>query len=78
MWEPDGMGTVRYKAWWDASSYPNTSIGEGIGKVHSGGAVISAAGGKVSFMPYKKFQEEEENNPAKSLLWWNPSSANGC
>ena len=59
------MGTVRYKAWWDASSYPNTSIGEGIGKVHSGGAVISAAGGRVSFMPYKKFPGGGEQSGQK-------------
>jgi prepilin-type N-terminal cleavage/methylation domain-containing protein len=76
MWEPDDLGPAVYMAWWDSSSYPNTSIGEGIGKVHGGGAIISAVGGNVSFMPYKRFQDEEKN-PKKNLLWWNPSSSDG-
>lgn len=76
MWEPDDKGPSRYMAWWDACSYPDTSIGEGIGKVHGGGAVISAVGGNVAFMPYQRFRDEEIK-PSKSFLWWNPGSANG-
>jgi prepilin-type N-terminal cleavage/methylation domain-containing protein len=76
MWEPDDKGPSYYKAWWDSSSFPETAGGEGIGKVHGGGAVISAVGGNVSYMSYSKFQQEEQN-PGKSLLWWNPSSATG-
>jgi prepilin-type N-terminal cleavage/methylation domain-containing protein len=76
MWEPDDKGPSFYKSWWDACSYPDTSSGEGIGKVHGGGAVISAVGGNVAFMPYSKFQDEERT-AGKSLLWWNPNSPNG-
>jgi prepilin-type N-terminal cleavage/methylation domain-containing protein len=76
MWEPDDLGPARPAAWWDASSYPDTSIGEGIGRVHGGGAVISAVSGNVAFMPYSRFQDEEKKT-TKSLLWWNPDSANG-
>ncbi len=76
MWEPDDLGQTHKEAWWDASSFPNTLIGEGIGKVHGGGAIISAVGGHVSFMPYKRFQDEEKSS-SKNLLWWNPTSANG-
>jgi prepilin-type N-terminal cleavage/methylation domain-containing protein len=76
MWEPDDMGPSRYKAWWDASSFPDTSIGEGIGKVHGKGAIISAVGGNVSFMPYSGF-EKAEKDTQKNLLWWNPKSSDG-
>jgi len=76
MWEPQDLGPTYYKAWWDASSYPETSHGEGLGMVHGNGAVISAVGGNVSFMPYQRFVDEE-NNPARNLLWWNPDSADG-
>jgi prepilin-type N-terminal cleavage/methylation domain-containing protein len=76
MWEPQDLGPSRPAAWWDACSYPNTSIGEGIGTVHGSGAIISAVGGNVSFLPYKKFQDEEKDLN-KNLLWWNPNSRDG-
>jgi prepilin-type N-terminal cleavage/methylation domain-containing protein len=76
MWEPQDMAKQFYASWWDASSYPNTDIGEGIGQVHSGGAVISAVGGNVEFMPYNKFVQAE-HDPKKNLLWWNPSTPDG-
>ena len=76
MWEPQDLGPGYYKAWWDSSSYPETTGGEGLGTVHGDGGVISAVGGNVSFMPYKRFVDEE-HNPAKNFLWWNPGSQNG-
>lgn len=74
MWEPQDTNTVA--AWWDASSFPNTSKGEGLGTVHGKGGIISAVGGNVSFMQYSRFVDEE-NNPTKNLLWWNPSTTDG-
>ena len=76
MWEADDKGPSYYMAWWDACSFPDTASGEGLGKVHGGGAVISAVGGNVSFMRYQTFLAEEKN-PAKNLLWWSPSSKSG-
>jgi hypothetical protein len=77
MWEPDDKGASGnlYKHWWDACSFPDVN-GEGIGKVHSGGAVISAVGGNVSFMKFEKFAEESLN-PQKNLCWWAPNTADG-
>ena len=47
MWEPDDEPIKFPYSWWDASSFPDTSNGEGIGRVHAGGAVISSVGGNV-------------------------------
>ena len=68
MWEPDDLGPAAPKSWWDASSDPS-SKGEGIGRVHGGGAVISAVGGNVSFMAFKKF-DDEASSQRPNLLWW--------
>jgi prepilin-type N-terminal cleavage/methylation domain-containing protein len=76
MWEPQDLGAAFPCAWWDASSYPNTDIGEGIGTVHGKGAIISAVGGNVSFMPQQQF-EDIEYAPYRNLLWWNPDSSDG-
>ena len=80
MWEPQdldpSLGPNNYKAWWDSSSYPNTAGGEGLGTVHGNGGIISAVGGNVSFMLFQRFVDEE-NNPAKNLLWWDPSTPDG-
>jgi prepilin-type N-terminal cleavage/methylation domain-containing protein len=69
MWEPDDEPVKFPYSWWDASSFPDTTNGEGIGRVHSRGAVISSVGGNVSFMRFEKFREEELK-PRKNLLWW--------
>jgi len=69
MWEPDDLGTAAPRSWWDASSDP-TSLGEGIGRVHGGGAVISSVGGNVAFMPLNKFGDEARNRRPNLLWWW--------
>jgi len=80
-WEPDEnlirpstgqpIGGFAYN---DASSFPDR--GEGVGRLHTKGAIILAVGGHVQFISFKQF-ETEQNNPAKGLLWWSPWSANG-
>jgi len=74
LWEPDDPGAKNPVVWWDACSYPDK--GEGLGRVHGSGAVISAVGGNVQFLPLKAF-ESEQANPQKNLLWWSPDSKNG-
>jgi prepilin-type N-terminal cleavage/methylation domain-containing protein len=74
MWEPDDPGPKNPVVWWDASSFPDK--GEGIGRVHGLGAVISAVGGNVEFLAFKKFNTEQAN-PQKNLLWWSPDSKDG-
>ena len=74
MWEPDDPGPKNPVVWWDASSFPDK--GEGLGRVHGSGAVISAVGGNVEFLAFKKFNTEQENRQ-KNLLWWSPDSRDG-
>jgi prepilin-type N-terminal cleavage/methylation domain-containing protein len=79
MWEPDennlnGGVPIGAFAYNDASSYPDR--GEGVGHWHQSGAVILAVGGHVNFITFKQFTDEQ-NNPQKGLLWWNPKSSNG-
>ncbi len=74
LWEPDDPGPKNPVVWWDASSFPDK--GEGIGRVHGSGAVISALGGNVEFLAFKKFNTEQ-SNPEKNLIWWSPDSKNG-
>ncbi len=75
-WEPDetmGNPPIGAFAYNDASSYPN--VNEGVGKLHTSGAVIRAVGTHVEFIRFKKFNDEQ-NRPGKGLLWWAPT-ANG-
>jgi hypothetical protein len=44
--------------------------------VHGSGAVISAVGGNVEFLAFKKFNTEQANRE-KNLLWWSPDSKDG-
>jgi prepilin-type N-terminal cleavage/methylation domain-containing protein len=71
-WEPDetlgGIGAFAYN---DASSYPDRN--EGVGKLHTSGAVIRAIGTHVNFIKFKQFTDEQ-NRPNKGLLWWGPDS----
>ena len=70
MWEPDDLGVAAApKSWWDACSDP-TATGEGIGRVHGGGAVISSVAGNVSFMPFKQFADEAYGTRPNLLWWW--------
>jgi prepilin-type N-terminal cleavage/methylation domain-containing protein len=80
LWEPDEnlinngapVGAFAYN---DASSYPDR--GEGVGHLHQSGATISAVGGHALFIKNSTFVEEQ-GNPNKGLLWWNPfNSSNG-
>ncbi len=80
-WEPDEnlvnpntgqqIGAFAYN---DASSYPNA--GEGVGRLHTSGAVVQAVGGHVQFITIKQFTTEQ-NNPRKGLLWWSPWTSDG-
>lgn len=74
-WEPDEtLGGIGAFAFNDASSFPDRN--EGVGKLHMSGAIIQALGGHVQFITFKQFQNEQVN-PRKNLLWWNPKTANG-
>jgi prepilin-type N-terminal cleavage/methylation domain-containing protein len=78
-WEPDenlGNPPIGAFAYNDASSFPDRN--EGVGRLHTSGAVVRAVGGHVLFIQFKQFMNEQTNSPnAKGLLWWNPWSANG-
>ncbi len=76
-WEPDetlGTPPIGAFAYNDASSYPDRN--EGVGKLHTSGAIIRAVGAHVQFISFKQFQTEQ-NNRLKGLLWWNPKTADG-
>ncbi len=79
-WEPDEkkvnpntgavIGSFAYN---DASSFPDR--GEGVGKWHVKGAVITAFGGHVDFIKFERFEGEQLAMPG--LLWCNPGKSNG-
>jgi prepilin-type N-terminal cleavage/methylation domain-containing protein len=76
-WEPDeklGNPPIGAFAYNDASSFPN--VNEGVGRLHTSGAIVRAVGAHVTFISFKQF-DIEQKNPKKGLLWWNPKSANG-
>ena len=76
-WEPDenlGSPPIGAFAYNDASSFPDRN--EGVGRLHTSGAIVQAVGGHVQFIKFTQFVAEQ-NNPRKGLLWWNPWSANG-
>ena len=76
-WEPDenlGNPPIGAFAYNDASSYPDRN--EGVGRLHSKGAVVLAVGGHVQFITFKQFGTEQ-TKPGKGLLWWSPFSADG-
>ncbi len=72
LWEPDTK--INPNAYNDAANYPNNT--EGIGRLHIKGANILAVGGSASFIKFEIFQNEQVD-PKKNLLWWNPRTANG-
>ena len=81
-WEPDenlGSPPIGAFAFNDASSFPDRN--EGVGRLHTKGAIIQALGGHVEFITFKKFTEEQNyvSTPAqmKGLLWWASDSASG-
>lgn len=67
-WEPDetlgGIGAFAYN---DASSFPDRN--EGVGRLHTSGAIIQALAGHVQFITFKQFQDEQVK-PGQGLLWW--------
>ncbi|HWH71405.1 MAG TPA: prepilin-type N-terminal cleavage/methylation domain-containing protein [Candidatus Sulfotelmatobacter sp.] len=70
-WEPDetlnGIGAFAYN---DASSYPNRN--EGVGRLHTSGAIVQAIAGHVQFVTFKQFEYEKTNSSKgpMPLLWW--------
>ena len=78
-WEPDenlGNPPIGAFAYNDASSFPDRN--EGVGRLHSKGAVVLAMGGHVQFISFKAFATEQTNpGSPKGLLWWSPFSVNG-
>jgi len=81
-WEPDenlGNPPIGAFAFNDASSFPDRN--EGVGRLHSKGAIVQALGGHVEFITFKKFQDEQSyvSTPQqpKGLLWWASHTANG-
>jgi prepilin-type N-terminal cleavage/methylation domain-containing protein len=78
MWEPDenqGSPPIGAFAFNDASSYPDRN--EGVGRLHTSGAVIMAIGTHVQFITFKQFQDEQKVTGRKGLLWWYPGSTDG-
>jgi hypothetical protein len=76
-WEPDeklGNPPIGAFAYNDASSFPN--VNEGVGRLHTSGAIVRAVGAHVTFISLKQF-DIEQKNPKKGLLWWNPKTVNG-
>ena len=76
-WEPDetlGNPPIGAFAFNDASSFPDRN--EGVGRLHTSGAIIQAVAGHVTFITFKQFNNEQ-NTPGKGLLWWSPWTANG-
>jgi prepilin-type N-terminal cleavage/methylation domain-containing protein len=76
-WEPDenlGNPPIGAFAYNDASSFPDRN--EGVGRLHTSGAIIQALAGHVQFITFAQFQSEQTNN-ARGLLWWSPLTANG-
>ena len=84
MWEPDEqtikngapIGAFAYN---DASSYPDSSSGEGegLGALHNGkGATVLALAGHTEFMLLTTFNSLSAS-PNKNNLWWAPDTANG-
>lgn len=81
IWEPDEnkivpntgqpIGAFCYN---DASSFPDA--GEGVGRKHVKGAVITGFGGHVEFIKFENFEREQTKRPG--LLWCNPGKANGA
>ena len=81
-WEPDenlGSPPIGAFAFNDASSFPDRN--EGVGRLHTKGAVVQAVGGHVEFITFKKFTEEQNYTGStaqpKGLLWWATDTANG-
>ncbi len=87
MWEPDEnlpnpppngppIGAFAYN---DASSYPDR--GEGVGRLHTSGAVLLSLDTHVTFLRFDQFNREQNNPPAgtpgKGLLWWYPATIDG-
>ena len=74
-WEPDeNLGGIGAFAYNDASSFPDHN--EGVGRLHTSGAIVQAVGGHVQFITFKQFTTEQ-NNPRKGLLWWSPWTVDG-
>jgi prepilin-type N-terminal cleavage/methylation domain-containing protein len=81
-WEPDetlGNPPIGAFAFNDAGSYPD--INEGVGKLHTSGAIVLTVSGTVQFISLKKFDEEQRltgvGPGGKGLLWWYPGTGNG-
>jgi prepilin-type N-terminal cleavage/methylation domain-containing protein len=77
MWEPDetlGNPPIGAFAYNDASSFPDKN--EGVGRLHTSGAIIQALAGHVQFITFKAFMTEQTNT-GRGLLWWNPLRADG-
>lgn len=78
MWEPDetlGNPPIGAFAYNDASSYPDRN--EGVGRLHTSGAIIQAIAGHVQFITIKQFQLEQTNANIRGLLWWATDTSNG-
>ena len=71
MWEPD-LVTGAFN---DGSNYPDF---EGIGKSHVIGALVAKLDGGAQFIKFEAYNKAaSRTNTTKTLLWWNPNSANG-
>ena len=77
MWEPEIKnfgGVWGPNVGHDASQYPDR--GEGIGRRHKKGAVITGFSGQVHFIAFETFDREQQRN-RPGLLWCVPGSPTG-
>jgi prepilin-type N-terminal cleavage/methylation domain-containing protein len=81
LWEPDQLLNPTY-AYNDGSSYPGydnlagRGTGEGLGHLHVKGGNVLTVSGSTQFMSFIDFNNEQAN-PRKNLLFWNPKTATG-
>jgi len=69
-WEPDEtLGNIGSFAYNDASSFPDRN--EGVGKLHTSGAIVQAIGAHVLFIKFPEFEAQKNiTQPRRGYLWW--------
>src|SRR2546428_10971988 len=68
-WEPEenlGKPPIGEFACNDASSFPDRT--EGVGRLHTSGAIVQAVGGHVQFIKFAQFQAEQNNSQRSALV----------
>ncbi len=74
LWEPSEAQITGTGAYNDAASYPLPT--EGVGKLHTSGAIVLALDGHVNFIKFDTFVKEEALT-TRNLFWWAPDTTDG-